>query len=152
VKEILRHLFGSLDRSVLQREVEEELQFHIEMQMRDYESEGLTPEEAFARAGRRFGDFAQIKSQCLLILFQRNISTRIVKLLFTISLMAGLLIRSSSAGVGEAQIGNMLIAIAILGGFLLIGKSIHATPAQESLRLDLDNGTAAEYRRHEACE
>lgn len=129
------------NRKTFQRELEEELQFHLDMQARDYEREGLAPEEAFAKATRRFGNFAKVKKQCLQIILQGSRITRIVKLLFTIALLAGLLIRGSTSDSNEVQIGNMLIAIAILGGLVAWGHSFSYQPAkdEESLGLGLDD-------------
>ncbi len=119
-------LLGLFDRNALQCEVEEELRFHVEMQARDYEREGLKPEEALTKAGLRFGDFAQVKGQCVQIGSQNSAGKRSMKALFTVAFFLGVLVRSLGSELSVVQIGNILIAIAILGGLLLVGKRMGA--------------------------
>jgi len=107
----------------MQREVEEELSFHIEMQARAFEKDGLPSDTAYARATQRFGDSAKIKRECLGILVESTVSVRVVKLLFRISLLAGVLIKFLTWDFREEQIGNMLILIGVLGGLLLWAKT-----------------------------
>lgn len=47
------------------REIEEELQFHLEMRARENVALGMTEEEARADAARRFGDYERIREACL---------------------------------------------------------------------------------------
>ena len=61
MKSRLRHLFW---RVPVETEVNEELEAHIELQTRRYVREGLSPEEARARAVARFGDASAIRHQC----------------------------------------------------------------------------------------
>jgi hypothetical protein len=143
VNKSLDQLLGRFDRSAFQREVDAELQFHIEMQARDYEREGLTPEEALTKAGQRFGDFAQIKTQCVQIGSQNNARTWAMKILFTIAFLLGVLIRSLNSDYHMTRMGGVLIMIAVFGGLLLMGKRIRVEdfmPAPEPLRLGLRRG------------
>jgi len=128
----------------LEREVEEELQFHIEMQAHVYESQGLTPSEARARAVLRFGDFAQIKTQCIQIGKQNSARTWAMKLLFTIAFLLGVSIRVLSSEFHLTRVGDLMIMIAVFGGLLLYGKRTGTTmfrPKKESLRLGLNSGS-----------
>jgi hypothetical protein len=139
VNKSLDRLLGYFDRHSLRREVEEELQFHIEMQARDYERKGLTPEESLAKARVRFGDFARIKTQCVQVTLRNSARTRVSKLLFTMVLVLGVLVRSSSSEFRLVQIGNILIGIAVLGGLLLLGKRIgRFKPERNAIRLGLN--------------
>jgi hypothetical protein len=56
-----RHSFW---RVPVNREVNEELEQHIELQVRRYMQDGMTEEEARARAVKRFGDRARIEDEC----------------------------------------------------------------------------------------
>jgi hypothetical protein len=107
-------------RKNLQREVEEELQCHIDMQAQDFEKEGLSVHTAYARARQRFGDSAKIKRECISILVESTVSARIIKLLFRMSLLSGVLMRLVTSDFRQKQIGNMLIAIGVLGVLLLL--------------------------------
>jgi len=57
----LRRLFN---RSRLERQLDSELQFHLEEQVRQYVSSGMTEEEARRKARQTFGGLDQIKEEC----------------------------------------------------------------------------------------
>jgi len=144
VNNYLELLLNHFDRHAPEREVEEELRFHIEMQAQVYESQGLTPSEARARAVLRFGDFAQIKTQCIRISKQNSARTWAMKLLFTIAFLLGVSIRVLSSEFHLTRVGDVLIVIAVFGGLLLYGKRTGTTmfrPKKESFRLGLNSGS-----------
>lgn len=51
-------------RDEIHRDIDEELQFHIEMKIKDNIADGMTPEQAKADAMRRFGNIQKVKSNC----------------------------------------------------------------------------------------
>ena len=53
-------------------DVDDELRFHLEMRVAEYVARGLSPEEARARAERRFGDAAPVRDECLTIGHRRR--------------------------------------------------------------------------------
>jgi len=57
----LRSLFR---RSTVERELDDELQFHRQSQIEAYARQGLSPEEARRRLGLEFGGLDQMKDQC----------------------------------------------------------------------------------------
>ena len=118
----LEQLLDRFERSAFEREVEEELQFHIEMQARDYERQGLPQEEAFAKVALRFGDFAQIKTQCIRIGKQNGARTLAMRILFTAAFLLGVLIRIVSSEFHVTRVGDLLIMISVFGGLLLYSK------------------------------
>jgi hypothetical protein len=143
VNKSLHRLRDYFDRNSLRREVEAELQFHIEMQARDYEGEGLAPKESRARAELRFGDFAQVKEQCVQIGSQNSARTWAMKFLFTIAFLLGVLIRSLNSERHITRMGDVLIMVAVFGGLLLMGKRIRVgdfMPAPEPIKLGLRRG------------
>jgi len=54
------------------REVEDELDFHLEMRVRQYVEEGLTPEEARRRALAGFRDLDRVKKECRTMARERD--------------------------------------------------------------------------------
>ncbi|HWP39146.1 MAG TPA: ABC transporter permease, partial [Gemmatimonadales bacterium] len=48
----------------VEREIEDELQFHLAMKAQELEAQGLSPGEAREEAARRFGDVDEIRSEC----------------------------------------------------------------------------------------
>lgn len=139
----LEQLLSRLDRNAFQREVDTELRFHIEMQAEEYEREGLTPAEAAAKAAVRFGDFAQIKTECVQIGLENSMRMRAMKVVFIITFLLGVVIRSLNVEFHVTRIGDVLIMIAVFGGLLLLGKKMRAGDfgaAPEPTRLGLRNG------------
>lgn len=97
-----------LQRRLCPREVEEELQFHIEMQARDYEREGLSREDSVAKAQKRFGDVSRVRSECIKIGMQSSLLKSVQKALFTTSFLSGVFIRSLDLSVPVTRMGDVL--------------------------------------------
>lgn len=51
-------------RPSVEREVNEEFSFHVDMRVRELVAQGWTEEEARAEAVRRFGDMERVKRSC----------------------------------------------------------------------------------------
>src|SRR5438270_11796700 len=64
VNERLRALAALLPRPSVDREVDAELAFHVEMMTAQLVQAGLTPADARAEAIRRFGDMRSVTMQC----------------------------------------------------------------------------------------
>ena len=140
----LDQLLSRFDGKAFARDVEEELQFHIAMQARDYEKQGLTPEESLARAELRFGNFAEIKVRCIRIASQNSASMRAMKILFAVAFCLGVLIRVFSPEYHLTRVGDLLIMIAVSGGLLVFAKRFGATDFRtegKPLRLGLRDGS-----------
>ena len=137
-------LLSRFDGKTFARDVEEELQFHIEMQAGDYEKQGLTAEESLARAELRFGDFGEIKGRCIRIASQNSARMRAMKILFAIAFCLGVLIRIFSPEYHLTRIGDLLMMIGVSGVMLIFAKRIGATDfgtEGKPLRLGLRDGS-----------
>ncbi|HKO99864.1 MAG TPA: permease prefix domain 1-containing protein [Pyrinomonadaceae bacterium] len=140
MRSVFQLLTQRFDRRVCSREVEEELQFHIEMRARDYERAGLSPEDSLAKAHIRFGDFPKIKRQCIEIGLRSSLGIWVQKGLFTFAFLLGVLIRSLDHSVAVTRMGDVLIMIAVFGGLLMLGKRVRMRQfwgTQEPVRLGL---------------
>jgi hypothetical protein len=136
----LRELFRHFDGGALQRQVEEELQFHLDMQARDFQKDGLDSEASLEKAKLRFGDFARVKSQCVEISVKNSLQIWVLKFLFTLSFLLGVLVRSLAPELNVTRIGTVLMMIGVFGALLLIGKRMRMRDfgsAPEPLRLGL---------------
>ncbi len=51
-------------RKLAEKQIDAELRFHLEQQVRDYTASGMTPEEARRRARLEFGGLDQVKEEC----------------------------------------------------------------------------------------
>ena len=112
---LLRHF----DRRNVEREVENELRFHLELLTEENLRRGMTPEKAEGEALKRFGNVERIKNQCVEISKRSRAVVRVLKSFLVVIFLAGVLTRISSADIYGKQIGNMLMTIAALGGLLI---------------------------------
>src|SRR5688500_11606662 len=66
------------------RDVDDELEFHLDMLVEELVESGMSPEEARAAARRRFGDVERVRDHCRTISTRREDEMRRVELLATI--------------------------------------------------------------------
>jgi len=105
-------------------DVEEELQFHIEMLERKYAQQGMPTAEARAAALRRFGNLETVKRQCVTIRKRSSPLRRVLKLSLIFIALAGLAIHMLSSDYKVGRIGSVLIMIAITGRLLLYVRGL----------------------------
>ena len=105
-------------------EVEEELQFHIEMLERKYAQQGMSDARAKAAALKRFGDLELVKKQCVDISRRNSLVRRILKASSIVMALTGLVVQTQSSDYKVARIGGMLIMIAISGRLLLYVRGL----------------------------
>ena len=120
----LRNLLKHPNRKKTAFEVEEELQFHIEMLERKYAQQGMSDAHAKAAALRRFGNLERVKKQCVDISRRNSLLRRILKLSSILIALSGLAIHTVSSDYQVARIGTTLIVIAILGRLLLYVRGL----------------------------
>src|SRR5436305_2783496 len=63
LKGLYRRVRALLRSEAIHREIDEEMQFHIDMRTEENVRAGMTPEEARRDAGRRFGRLTRVKEQ-----------------------------------------------------------------------------------------
>ena len=122
----LRNLLLRPNRKKTPCEVEEELQFHIEMLERDYAKQGISDAQAKAAALRRFGNLERVKKQCIDISTRNSVLQRILKTSLILIALSGLLIRTLSSDYKVDRIGTLLIVIAIAGRLLLYVRGLRS--------------------------
>ena len=105
-------------------DVEEELQFHIEMLERKYTQQGMPAAEARTAALRRFGNLETVKRQCVTISKRSSPLRRALKTSLIFIALAGLAIHILSSHYKVAQIGHTLIMIAVAGRLLLYVRGV----------------------------
>jgi len=113
-------------------EVEEELQFHIEMLERKYAQQGMSDAHAKAAALRRFGNLERVKKQCVDISRRNSLLRRILKASSIVIALTGLAIQILSSDYKVARIGGMLIMIAISGRLLLYVRGLSPWSLRDS--------------------
>src|SRR5215210_5762211 len=60
---LIHRLRGMFMKRKLERELEDEIQSHLEMQIEEHERQGMSPEEARFAALRKFGGVEQVKEK-----------------------------------------------------------------------------------------
>jgi len=96
-------------------DVEEELQFHIEMLQGNYTRHGMSAAEAKTAAARRFGNFERVKRQCVDIRRRNSLLRRALKASTILITLIGLSIHFLASDYKVDRIGHTLIMIAIAG-------------------------------------
>lgn len=98
-------------------DVEEELQFHIDMLERKYAQQGMP--DAHAKALKRFGNLERVKKQCVDISLRNSLLRRVLKTSSIFIALTGLPIYIFSSDYKVARIGTTLIMIAVFGRLLI---------------------------------
>jgi hypothetical protein len=115
IKSILRRSGFPVRGEASGREINDELQFHLEMRTRDNIECGMTQEDAVADAMRRFGDFDHIRTECEEIRKERQGGfMKLVKGLIWIMLGCGLTLKLAAQLDTMRLVGHFLTMIAIL--------------------------------------
>ena len=105
-------------------DVEDELQFHIEMLERKYAQQGMSDAHAKAAALTRFGNLDRVKQQCVGISRRNSLPRRVLKTSSILIALTGFLIHILNSDYKVARIGRMLIMIAILVRLLLYVRGL----------------------------
>jgi hypothetical protein len=105
-------------------DVQEELQFHLDMLERKYTEHGMPATQAKAAALRRFGNLERIKQQCVDISRRNSLLRRVLKTSAILLGLAGLSIHFLASDYKVVRIGHVLIMIAISGRLLLYVRGL----------------------------
>ncbi len=119
MKTIIERLFRCFDSKNTEREIEDELRFHLELLTEEHLQAGITLPEAERAALKRFGNVELIKNQCVEISKRNQPLMRVLKSFLIIIFLTGVLTRIYSANIYGKQIADMLMLIGALGGLLL---------------------------------
>jgi hypothetical protein len=105
-------------------DVEDELQFHIEMLERKYVEDGMSAAAAKAAALRRFGSLEKAMKQCVDIRSRNSLVRRVLKISLIILALTGLSMRIISSRVNVHHLGDVLVMIAITGRLFLYVRGL----------------------------
>ena len=120
----MRRLFKATDKEELEREIDEELDFHVE-ELIHANLQYMTSEEAKISALKRFGNVERVKEQCVEISRRNNPFLRAVKFLLLAILLAGVLLRVLSIETTLKHCGDLLIAVSLLTRMLLYVRGLN---------------------------
>lgn len=124
MKDLKRRLFSPTGSKAIERDVEEELQFHLDLLTEQHLQHADSTEEARAWALRRFGDVEQVKDECVEITKRNRAFMRALKTFFILVFLAGILVRIFSEELHMDRVGQMLIAIGVMGRLFLYVRGL----------------------------
>ena len=124
MKIVIANLINRFHRKQIACEVEEELQFHIDMLERKYTQTGMSPAEAKAAASRRFGNLGRVKQECVNITRRSSLLRSALKISSIFIGLTGLAIHIDGSDYKVVRIGDVLIMIAVLGRLLLYVRGL----------------------------
>jgi hypothetical protein len=124
MRDLTRRLFNPIDSEAIEREVEEELRFHLELLTEQHLQHADTLVEARASALRRFGNVEQVKDQCVEISKRNRAFTRALKSFFILIFLAGIFVRIFGTELHVDRVGQMLIAIGVMGRLFLYVRGL----------------------------
>lgn len=121
----IANLFKNFNRKQVMFEVEDELQFHIEMLERKYIQDGMSATAAKAAALRRFGSLERAMKQCVNIRNRNSLLRRVLKTSLILLGLTGFSIRILSSNLNVDHMGDIFIMIAIAGRLLLYVRGLN---------------------------
>jgi hypothetical protein len=125
MKAVNGHLFKRFDSEQIRGELEEELRFHLELLTEALLQQDMSQEEANAAALRRFGNVDQIRSQCVQISRRNRPVIRALKSFLILVFLMGVLVRIFSPEYHVTHVGDILIAVGILGRLLVYVRGLN---------------------------
>jgi len=124
MRDLTRRLFNPIDNEAIEREVEEELRFHLELLTEQHLQHADTLAEARASALRRFGNVEQVKDQCVEISKRKRPFTRALKSFLILTFLAGIFVRIFGTELHVDRVGQMLITVAVMGRLFLYVRGL----------------------------
>lgn len=116
---LLTELFRRVDFRRTHLEVEQELQFHLDLLTEEHCRADLSWEQAQAVALGRFGDFNEIRNECVRIARRHHPLVAALKWFFGFVFVTGVLVRIFGSEYHVIRVGNVLMAVGVLSRLLL---------------------------------
>lgn len=125
MKVVPRHPFKRVDRERVEREIEEELHFHLDLLTQQHLQRDLSLGEAKDAALKRFGNVERIKGECVEISSSGHPLIRALKAFLVPVFLMGVLARVLSTEQPFMHVGDTLMTIAVLGRLLLYVRGLN---------------------------
>lgn len=142
----LRELIRRLGKGSIESDVEEELQFHLDMQSHDYEKLGASPARSRVMAEKQFGNVGKIKDECVRISKRTTVLTWVLNAAFLMFLFVGLFVRIIGPEMHIRRVGDVMMMIGGLGILLVYAKQAGAMVLNSNTqRLGLNKTTPVSF-------
>ncbi len=140
MKTIFPWLSTSRGDAQIERDIEDELNFHIEMRAGENIARGMSPAESRGDALQRFGNVTRIKRECREIDAADSFHVRIQRIAIRILALCGVVTRIISAVYAIDRLkpaGDLLLAIAFLWRLLVYMRAIQPIVYRTSSHLEI---------------
>jgi hypothetical protein len=114
-----------LNSNSIEREIEEELRFHLDLLTEKYIARGISRAEAEGFAARRLGNVDQIRDQCLEISMRNTPQVRALKFLLVLVFLIGIFVRIMGTEYHVTRMGTVLMMIGLLGRLFLYVRGLN---------------------------
>ena len=139
--EILRRL----DSRRAHREVDEELQSHLDLLTEELCRQHMSLPEAQATALGRFGNVEQIRDECVRIARRNHPLVSALKWFFGFVFVTGVLVRIFSLDFHVTRVGNILMMVGVLSRLLLylrvMNRSRYVSQPDDSSLIKLNDSS-----------
>jgi hypothetical protein len=115
MKAAITRLLHRFDRDEIERQIEEELRFHLELLTEQHLQQDMSLSEAKDASLKRFGNVEQIKVQCAQISRSNGALTGALKSFLILVFIVGVLVRAFSTELDVHHLGTILIFVAVAG-------------------------------------
>jgi hypothetical protein len=141
-------LFKHFDSQRAEREIDEELRFHLELLTEALQKQDMSLADAKDAALKRFGNVEQVKDQCARIRWRSNPLVRALKSFLVLVFLMGVLVRIFGAEFHATRVGDVLIAVGILGRLWVYVRGLNPSnflsrPETPSPLMLTENGRAS---------
>ena len=147
MKAAITRLLHRFDREVIERQIEEELRFHLDLLTEQHLQQDMSLAKAKDAALERFGNLEQIKDQCVEISRRNRPVIRALKSFLILVFLVGVLVRVFSTELAVTRAGDVLIAIALLGRLFFYVRGLNpsrfTSKDEPSSPLMLNDGLAS---------
>jgi hypothetical protein len=134
--------FRRLHNRQVDREIEAELQFHLELLTEEHCRQNIPRKQARTKALERFGNVEQIRGECLKIARRNQPLVLALKWFFGFVFVTGVLVRIFGGDYHVTRVGDLLMEVGALARLLLYlrvkSPSRHLKEDDESALLTLD--------------
>lgn len=121
----MAHRLKWLDRKHFEQDVDDELQFHIDLLTQQNLQHGLSSEEAREAALKRFGNMSEVKNECVKICDRNNTFLVLMKVGLLMIFLFGVLMRIFIPITNFMHLADILMTLAVLGRLFIYVRGLN---------------------------
>jgi hypothetical protein len=130
MRDLTRRFINPLGSEAIEREVEEELRFHLELLTEQHLQHADTLAGAKASAVRRFGNVERVKDRCVEISKRKRPLTRALKSFLILAFLAGVFVHILGTELHVVRLGDISMVVAVMGRLFLYVRGLKPSSFQ----------------------